>query len=135
MRAVRLRTGYPAEEIEVGDSWHSIAPAIEAELIEVVRPTGFGPRDLSTGYPVLVVDEEGALRPGRTLNAGASLIYGGAIYGQALVIGEGMVDSGEGYEEPDLVGLEDIPSRSQDGWVGYVNHLVRAIALAQGNGG
>jgi hypothetical protein len=131
MKAIRMPVIGEAQEVEVDGDWKSIANAIEAEYIEVVRPHGFGPRDIEKGSPVLVVDDAGAIR-GKSINVGASLNYGGPIYGVALVLGEGMVDSGEGFDEPDLIGLEKVPSRSADGWVGYVNGLVQVLARAHG---
>jgi hypothetical protein len=132
MKAIRMPVIGEAQEVEVDGDWKSIANAIEAEYIEVVRPHGFGPRDIEKGSPVLVVDDAGAIRGNKSINVGASLIYGGPIYGVALVLGEGMVDSGEGFDEPDLIGLEKVPSRSADGWVGYVNGLVQVLARAHG---
>jgi len=81
----------------------------------------------SVAMRISLVDQTIAL-----INVGASLLYGGPIYGAVLVLGEGMVDSGEGFDEPDLIGLEKVPPRSADGWVGYVNGLVQVLARAHG---
>ena len=132
MKAVLMPVIGEATEVEVEEDWRSLANAIESQYIEVVRPHGFGPRDIRVGSPVLVVDEEGAVRGVKSINVGASLLYGGPIYGAVLVLGEGMVDSGEGFDEPDLIGLEKVPPRSADGWVGYVNGLVQVLARAHG---
>ena len=132
MKAVLMSVIGEAREVEVDGDWKSLANAIGSEYIEVVRPHGFGPRDIQAGSPVLIVDEEGAMRGVKSINVGASLLYGGPIYGAVLVLGEGMVDSGEGFDEPDLIGLEKVPPRSADGWVGYVNGLVQVLARAHG---
>jgi hypothetical protein len=132
MKAVLMPVIGEATEVEVEEDWRSLANAIESQYIEVVRPHGFGPRDIRAGSPVLIVDEEGAVRGVKSINVGASLLYGGPIYGAVLVLGEGMVDSGEGFDEPDLIGLEKVPPRSADGWVGYVNGLVQVLARAHG---
>lgn len=134
MIAVLMPVNGPAVEVEVEKGWQALAQVIGASYIEIVRPYGFAPRDLEQGSPVLVVDEEGSLNPDRTINIGASLIYAGrqpmspAIYGNVLVLGEAMVDSGDGYDEPDLVGLEEVPARSDEGWVTYVNNTVQRLA-------
>ena len=132
MKAVLMPVIGEATEVEVEEDWRSLANAIESQYIEVVRPHGFGPRDIEKGSPVLVVDDTGAIRGNKSINVGASLLYGGPIYGAVLVLGEGMVDSGEGFDEPDLIGLEKVPPRSADGWVGYVNGLVQVLARAHG---
>lgn len=131
MHAVLMHAREPATEVEVAPGWRALANVIESEGIEVVRPRAFGARDINEGYPVLVVDDEGA-RNGSDINVGASLIYGGPIYGEALVLGEALVDGGEDGFEPDLVGLDKVPGRSAKGWLEYINHLVQHLARDHG---
>lgn len=132
MKGVLMPTNGPAVEVDVDSNWRALAAAIGAETIEVVRPVGFGPRRLREGYPVMVVDEESLLHDNPVTNVGASLIYGGRICGHALVLGEALVTDEEGYQEPDFVGLDKVPNRSTDGWVGYINHVVQHLAREHG---
>lgn len=64
-----------------------------------------GPR-----YPsvVMVVDEEGILNK-LPVNERASVLYwsGGLIAGDAILVGEDEVDTGEGYAEVDFTGLPE----------------------------
>lgn len=134
MKGVLIPTTGPATEVEVDYGWRALAAAISADYIEIVRPVGFGPRHIREGYPVLVTDEEALLHDNPVTNVGASLIYGGHICGPALVLGEALVADKDGFDEPDLVGLEKIADRSADGWVGYVNHVVQHLAREHGRG-
>lgn len=91
-----------AEPVEIEPD--KIAPAIGAELFEIVRPVAFaemGRRDL-----VLLVDESGAIK-GRNMNPCASELYGWRrhgvrIYGDALIAKE--VENEDGC---DIAGLDD----------------------------
>ena len=94
-------------ELEYVDTagYSAIAKELDAELFEIVHPALFS----NAGHPefVLLVDESGALKNDRVVNARASFIYGThihgiCIYGNALLSKVGPVSDGI-----DLVPLTD----------------------------
>lgn len=92
--------------------------------IEVVRARGLIHLSNLGDMPraVLVVDEESALKELPVLNRRATALYGDAIFGDALVLAEAMVMDDDGVAEPDLVGLEELPT-PEGGWVEHLTAL------------
>ena len=89
---------------EIHDEYtHHGLQALVGGFIEVVRAS------LLPDDWVMVIDEEGKLK-GKAVNRLGSILYDNpidVIVGDLVLIREGMVDSGDGYMEPDLVGLTD----------------------------
>lgn len=79
------------------------------------------------------VDEEGLLKS-LPYNARATLFYpGGGIVGNAILTGEGLVKSEDGFMEPDLVTLPDsVTVRSVQS---VMDHLIQQELAAQDMGG
>ena len=90
------------KEIPDEDILHGLQTLVGG-FIEVVRPSLL-PEDW-----VMVIDEEGKLK-GKDVNRLGTILYDNpidVIVGDLVMVREGMVDSGDGYMEPDLVGLTD----------------------------
>jgi hypothetical protein len=104
MRAIAI----PADQrldltvLEVGSTWQSIAAAVHARYIERVACTLT--RDHSL---VLVVDDSGRI-DGKPYNSRADRLYGHGIYGDVLVMQEGVDDPLIGRDFVTLGGPEDV---------------------------
>ena len=93
-----------AEEVEI-DGFEAAAPAIGADMVEIVRPAAFA--EMGLPQYVLLVDESGAIKGDRVMNPCASELYGWRrhgvkIYGDALIAKEVATD--DGY---DIAGLDE----------------------------
>jgi hypothetical protein len=90
--------------------------------IEIVHPHGLAHLGIEMPRATMVIDDEGALRPTPLLNRRASVLYRGSIFGDAVVMAEAMVPDDDGFEEPDLVGLEAL-TEPPGGWVQHLTDI------------
>lgn len=77
----------PVRTIDVEHTWQAMAKTVGGDYIERVR-CALTPHE----GVVLVVDEEFLYRDHQTRNRRASLLYGGVIRGDALLVAERLMD-------------------------------------------
>ena len=136
MRAVLLNPDGTVEEalieahaessnMRVRQALEGMRRLIGGGYIEIVRARGLGHLCAEFGRmprAVMVVDDEGSLRPTPLLNRRASNLYGGAIFGPVLIVAEALTPDDDGVEEPDLAGLE-VLDEPEAGWVSYLTAI------------
>lgn len=96
MRAIKITTRNEVSEANFEQPLFKTIGKAVGGYIEIVRLQALG-----DPYR-MVVNEEGAVM-GLPLNMLASILYGDAIFGNAVIMKEGYDDDGE----PDIVGLEE----------------------------
>lgn len=96
MKGIVIKPGNNIRVQEFGEPLYQTIGALWDGYIEIVR--------LKTLEPyVLIVDEEGLLKPNAKNNVIASILNDGWIAGTAVVMKEGFTEDGE----PDIFGLDE----------------------------